>query len=79
MPYEVDYILREVYERICGNHQGGRSLAYKVIQQDYYGPTIQKDVADLVNKCNQCQRYANIQHQPTAELISITVPWSFAI
>ena len=66
-------------EEICENHLGGRSFAYKVIRQDYYRPTIQKDAADFINKCNQYQRYANIQHQPAAELISITVPWSFAI
>ena len=79
IPYKADYALREVHEGICENHLGGRSLAYKVIRQDYYWPTIQKDAADLINKCDQDQRYANIQHQPATELISITVPWPFII
>ena len=28
---EVDYVMREVHERICGNHSGARSLVHKLI------------------------------------------------
>ena len=60
-PTDADYALREVHEGICGDHLGGRSLAYKIIRQGYYWPSIQKDSADFVRKCDQCQRYANVQ------------------
>ena len=30
-PEEADYVMREVHERICGNHLGSRSLAHKLI------------------------------------------------
>ena len=33
---DADYTLCEVHEGICGDHLGGRSLAYKIIQQGYY-------------------------------------------
>ena len=35
-PSEADFALREVHEGICGNHLGGRSLAYKILRQGYY-------------------------------------------
>ena len=33
---DVDYVLREVHEGICGNHIGARALAGKVLRQGYY-------------------------------------------
>ena len=33
---EADYVIREVYEGICGNHSGSRSLVHKLIRAGYY-------------------------------------------
>ena len=33
---DVEYVLREIHEGICGNHAGEKSLAYKVLRQGYY-------------------------------------------
>ena len=33
---DTEYVLREVYEGICGNHIGARTLARKVLRQGYY-------------------------------------------
>ena len=30
-PDEVDYVMREVHEGVCGNHSGARSLIHKLI------------------------------------------------
>jgi len=39
IPCEVDYVMIEVYEGVCGNHLGARSLVYKLICAGYYfGP-----------------------------------------
>jgi len=35
-PIEADYVMREVYEGICGNHSGSRSLVQKLIRVGYY-------------------------------------------
>ena len=35
-PYEANYVLREVYEGVCGNHFGARSLVHKVVHAGYY-------------------------------------------
>ena len=33
---DIEYVLREVHEGICGNHIGARALAGKVLRQGYY-------------------------------------------
>ena len=33
---DVNYVLREVHEGVCGNHIGARALAGKVLRQGYY-------------------------------------------
>nr|CAN75043.1 hypothetical protein VITISV_042110 [Vitis vinifera] len=75
---EAQYVLAELHEGICGNHSGGRSLAHRAHSQGYYWPTMKKDAAAYVKKCDKCQRYAPIPHMPSATLKSISGPWPFA-
>lgn len=56
-PIDANYALIKVYESICRDHLGDRSLAYKILRQGYYWLTIQKDVTDFIKKSDQCQRY----------------------
>ena len=42
-PSEADFVLREVHEGMCRNHLGGKSLAYKILRQGYYWPTMRQD------------------------------------
>ena len=37
---EVDYVMREVHEGICGNHSGSRLLVHKLVRAGYYWPTM---------------------------------------
>ena len=37
---EVDYVMREVHEGICGNHSGLRLLVHKLVRARYYWPTM---------------------------------------
>ena len=67
MPYlkyvdddEAKCILEEIHEGICGDHAGPRSLVSKVIQTDFFWPTMQVDAVELVKKCDKCQRFGNI-------------------
>ncbi|RVW67544.1 hypothetical protein CK203_062360 [Vitis vinifera] len=75
---EAQYVLAELHEGICGNHMGGRSLAHRAHSQGYYWPTMKKDAAAYVQKCDKCQRYAPIPHVPSAALKSVSSPWPFA-
>ena len=46
------YVLVELHEGICGNHLGGRTLAYRAHTQGYYWPTMRSDAAAYVQKCD---------------------------
>ena len=35
-PEQGQYVLAELYEGICGNHPGGRTLAHRAYTQGYY-------------------------------------------
>ncbi|XP_022850814.1 uncharacterized protein LOC111372665 [Olea europaea var. sylvestris] len=70
-PSESLQALTEVHEGICENHERARALAYKLIRYGYYWPSLKKNVADYIRKCDKCQKFGNIMHAPTEELASI--------
>ena len=51
---EAEYIMREVYEGICGNHSGVRSPVDKLIKIGYYWPTMQKNAETYVKTYDKC-------------------------
>ena len=57
---------------------GGCSLAHWAMTQGFWWPGMQKDVAEYVCKCEQCQKHAPLTHQPTGHLNPISNPWPFA-
>ena len=64
--------MREVHERICGNHSGS------IVQIGYYWATMQKDAQTYVKACNKCQRFSNIIRQSSEELTPMIASWTFA-
>ncbi|XP_024046441.1 uncharacterized protein LOC112100831 [Citrus clementina] len=75
---DADYVLREVHEGICGNHSGGRSLAHKVLRQEYFWPTMHQDAQEKTRSCVSCQNFVSFSNQPPEKLTSIASPWPFA-
>ena len=65
-PSQALQVLREIHEGCCGNHSGWRVLVSKTIRAGYYWPTLRADAKSYVERCDACQRYANIHHQPPA-------------
>ena len=51
-PELTESLLEELHEGIYGNHTGGRSLAHRVITQDYWWPNIQRKALKYVKKCD---------------------------
>ena len=47
-PEDVEYVLREIHERVCGNHSGPRSLIGQVVRARYFWPILQKNAAQVV-------------------------------
>ncbi|KAL2226893.1 UNVERIFIED_CONTAM: Retrovirus-related Pol polyprotein from transposon [Sesamum indicum] len=71
------YVMREIHEGSCGNHSGARSLAQKIIRQGFYWPTVAKDSKELVKKCESCQKYASLIHQPATPVEPIKIACPF--
>ncbi|XP_058772207.1 uncharacterized protein LOC131646052 [Vicia villosa] len=71
-------ILQELHEGISGQHLGGRSLARKALRAGYYWPTMQQDAKEHVQKCDKCQRHADMHSAPPNELKSLSSPWPFS-
>ncbi|XP_065003984.1 uncharacterized protein LOC135636271 [Musa acuminata AAA Group] len=56
-PEEAQTVLTEVHEGICGEHIAGRTLAYKILCQGYYWPTMSRDAISYIQRCDPCRRY----------------------
>ena len=74
---DVNYVLREVHEGICGNHIEALTLVGKTLKQGYYWLTMLKDATELVRGCKICQEHTKISHLPSEPLTSIISPRPF--
>ena len=77
-PDELNYVLREVHEGVCGNHSGARALVHKVVRAGYYYPNIQAYAKAYVKVYDQCQRFNNVPKQPSEYLTPLMALWPFA-
>ena len=75
---ETKYVLEEVHRGICDDHMRAKSLVRKIIRACYFWPTMQQDTVDFVKKCDNCQRYGNVQRVPGEKMTTITSRWPFA-
>ena len=74
---ELEYMLRELYERICGSHTTETTFALKALRNGYFWPTMKVDALDLVKKCEKCQRHTYMLRKPFIEQLLLRVVWSF--
>jgi hypothetical protein len=63
---EGQELMKEIHAVICGAHIGSRPLLGKVFRQVFYWPKAASDAADLVQKCENYQRCARDQKQPSS-------------
>ncbi|PKA60535.1 hypothetical protein AXF42_Ash017941 [Apostasia shenzhenica] len=76
---EAKEVMEAVHKRECGTHARGRSLVMRIIRQGFFWPNIHKDAQVFVEKCFQCQYYADMHRQPAGYLKPIHLSWPFAI
>jgi hypothetical protein len=74
--------MKEIHAGLCGSHIGSRPLLGKVFRQGFYWPKAASDAAELVQKCEGCQKFAKDEKQPSSltQLIQPTWPlqrWGF--
>ncbi|XP_021867331.2 uncharacterized protein [Spinacia oleracea] len=76
--YESARLIEEIHEGVCGNHQGGNTLALKCQRQGYYWPTMLTDAQEYVKKCEKCQVFSAVINRPANDLMPILNPIPFA-
>jgi ribonuclease HI len=69
-------LMKEIHTGLCGSHIGARPLLGKVFRQGFYWPKAASDTAELVQKCENCQKCVRDQKQPSSltQLIQPTWP-----
>jgi ribonuclease HI len=59
-------LMKEIHTGLCGSHIGSRPLLGKNFRRGFYWPKAALDVAELVQKCEGCQKCAKDQKQPSS-------------
>jgi ribonuclease HI len=59
-------LMKEIHASLCGSHIGSMPLLGKVLRQRFYWPKAASDAPELVQKCENCQKCARDQKQPSS-------------
>ncbi|XP_012856977.1 PREDICTED: uncharacterized protein LOC105976240 [Erythranthe guttata] len=74
---EAIQAIEEVHSGICGAHQLGPKLQFRIKRMGYYWPSMVKDCMEYAQKCQPCQFHANFIHQPPEPLHPTVASWPF--
>ncbi|XP_057502706.1 uncharacterized protein LOC130786422 [Actinidia eriantha] len=74
---EAIQALEEAHSSICGAHQLGPKLHFRIKRMGYYWPTMVKDYLEFAKKCQACQFHANFIYQPPEPLHQTVASWPF--
>ncbi|XP_057803083.1 uncharacterized protein LOC131018370 [Salvia miltiorrhiza] len=69
--------MEEAHSGVCGAHQSGPKLHFRIKRMGYYWPTMVKDCLDYAQRCQACQFHANLIHQPPEPLHPTVASWPF--
>ncbi|GKV14736.1 hypothetical protein SLEP1_g25561 [Rubroshorea leprosula] len=70
-------VVEEAHSRICGVHQFGPKLHYRIRRMGYYWLTMVKDCMEYAKKCEACHFHATFIHQPLEPLHPTIASWPF--
>jgi hypothetical protein len=73
----VPTILQELHNGVGGRHFFSNIVVGKIFDAGYWWPTINKDVHELCQTCDLCQRTSNLLAQNMAKLITIILEEPF--
>ncbi|XP_022041597.1 uncharacterized protein LOC110944195 [Helianthus annuus] len=76
-PQDVNYLIREIHEGICGIHAGPRMVVAKIMNAGYYWPGMHVDALKELRKCDCCQRHSPKTLRPKNDLIPVSTAWPF--
>ena len=69
--------IEEAHSGICGAHQSGPKLHFRIKRMGYYWPTMVRDCMEYAQRCQPCQFHANFIHQPPEPLHPTVASWPF--
>ena len=76
---EVNKIVEEIHEGVCGTHANGHKMARQVMRAGYYWLTVESDCIKYARKCNKCQIYSDKIHVHSTKLHVMAPPWPFSM
>jgi hypothetical protein len=76
-PQEADRIMVEFHDSQCGGHHFWKSIAYKILRDRYYWPTVFTDVYRKVRACIKCQIFVGKQQLKSFPLKHVVVSGPF--
>jgi hypothetical protein len=68
-------LMKEIHAGLCGSHIGSRPLLGKQLRHGFYWSKAASDAAELVQKCEGCQKCARDQKQPSSLTQLIQPTW----
>jgi len=74
---DVEIVMSEVHEGLCGSHSSGRAMAFKIKRMGYYWPTMITDCVKYSQQCKRRQLHAPLIHQPSELFSSISALYPF--
>jgi hypothetical protein len=74
---DVNVLMGEVYEGVCGAHQSTHKMKWVIRRAGYFWPTMLEDYFKYYKGCQDCQKFGNIQKSPASAMNPIIKPWLF--
>ncbi|KAJ0753086.1 putative nucleotidyltransferase, Ribonuclease H [Helianthus annuus] len=74
---QIQHLIKEVNEGICGAHYGPRSVVSKLMNLGYFWPTMHRDTTEQLKKCEAFQIHAPVPKSPKHDLVPIASAWPF--
>ena len=74
---EAYLAVSNTHNGVCGSHQAGHKMKWLLFRQGVYWPNMLKDCIEFAKGCQECQKFAGIQHVLESELHVIVKSWPF--
>jgi len=71
---EATKMMYEVHEGLCGAHQSAYRMKWMIRRTGYFWPAMLEDCFEYYKRCQNCQRFGNIQKAPASAINLIIKP-----
>ena len=66
-------LLKEAHEALYSIHPGATKM-YQDIKKMYWWPSMKKEIAEYVAKCDTCQKVKAVHQRPVGLLVPLPIP-----